>query len=40
MIEQIIDCKTGEIVNVDSETGFVVEVIQEATTNGEEDETI
>ena len=35
-LKQIINCTTGEIVNVDSETGEVVEVIQEAT-NGEEE---
>lgn len=37
MLKQIINCETGEIVNVDSETGETVEVIQEATTNGEEE---
>lgn len=36
-LKQVINCTTGEIINVDSETGEVVEVIQEATTNGEKE---
>lgn len=35
-LSQIIDCQTGEIKNVDTETGKVIEIIQPATVTEEQ----